>query len=45
MLKMSVYSSSGNMKFTPYNDANEVTNEPYESLHSKYEVNLEPSMA
>ena len=36
-----MHSSSDNMKFTSYNDANEVTNELFESLHSKYQDNLE----
>ena len=39
-----MHSSSGNIKFTPYSDANEVTGEPFETLHSKYQVNLETSM-
>ena len=28
------------MKFTSYNDANEVVNELFESLHSRYQGNL-----
>ena len=29
------------MKFTSYNDENEIANELFESLHSKYQDNLE----
>ena len=36
-----MHSSSDNIKFTSYNDANEVANELFESLHSKYQDNLE----
>ena len=39
-----MHSSSKNMKFTSYNDANEVADELFESLHSKYQGNLETSM-
>ena len=35
---------SDNVKFTPYNDANEVGNEIFESLRSKYQDNLEKSV-
>ena len=35
---------SDNIKFTPYNDANEVVNELFESLRSKYQDNLETSI-
>ena len=35
---------SDNVKFTPYNDANEVDNEIFESLRSKYQDNLEKSV-
>ena len=35
---------SGNVKFTPYNDANKVGNELFESLRSKYQDNLEKSV-
>ena len=37
-------SGSGNIMFTPYSDANEVIDELFESLHSKYQVNLETSV-
>ena len=36
-----MHSSSDNMKFTSYNDENEIANELFESLHSKYQDNLE----
>ena len=36
--------SSGNIKFTPYGDANDVVDELFESLRSKYQLNLEISM-
>ena len=39
-----MYSNSDNMKFTSYNDANEVVNELFESLLSRYQENLETSM-
>ena len=32
-----LHSTSDNIKFTPYNDANEVVNELFESLCSKYQ--------
>ena len=35
---------SDNVKFTLYNDANEVGNEIFESLRSKYQDNLEKSV-
>ena len=35
---------SDNVKFTPYNDANEVGNEIFQSLRSKYQDNLEKSV-
>ena len=37
-------SRSDNIKFTSYNDANEVIGELFESLRSTYEGNLEKSM-
>ena len=37
-------STKENIKFTPYNDANEVVNELFESLRSKYQDSLETSM-
>ena len=40
----SVHSMSDNVKFTPYNDANKVGNELFESLRSKYQDNLEKSV-
>ena len=36
-----MYSTSNNIKFTTYNDVNEVVNELFESLRSKYQDNLE----
>ena len=36
--------NSNNLKFTSFNDANEVVNELFESLSSKYQDNLETSM-
>ena len=38
------HSNSGNTKFISYNDANEVVNELFELLCSKYKDNLETSM-
>ena len=32
-----MHSRSDNIKFTSYNDANEVVDELFESLHSRYE--------
>ena len=37
-------SRSDNIKFTSYNDANEVADEVFESLHSRYQGNLETPM-
>ena len=39
-----LHSSRDNTKFTSYNDANEVVDELFESLRSKYQGNLETSM-
>ena len=39
-----MHSSSGNIKFTPYNDANEVADELFKSLCARYQENLETSM-
>ena len=39
-----MYSAGDNIKFTTYNDVNEVVNELFESLRSKYQNNLETSM-
>ena len=39
-----MYSSSDNIKCTSYNDANEVVNELFESLLSRYQNNVETSM-
>ena len=39
-----MYSMSNNIKFTSYYDENEVTNELFASLRSKYPDNLETSM-
>ena len=36
--------NSDSIKFTSYNDANEVVNELFESLRPKYQDNLETSM-
>ena len=37
-------SRSGNIKFASYNDANQVIDELFESLRSRYPGNLETSM-
>ena len=34
-----MYSSSDNIKFTSYNDENEIVNELFESLFSRYQDN------
>ena len=34
-----IHSTSDNTKFMPYSDANEIINELFESLCSRYEVN------
>ena len=39
-----MHSMSNNMKFTSYNDPNEVVNEHFESLRSRYEIDLEKLM-
>ena len=39
-----MHSTSDNVKFTSYNDANEVVNEPFESLRLRYQDNSETSM-
>ena len=39
-----MHSNSGNLKFTSYNDTNEVVNRLLESLCSKYQDSLETSM-
>ena len=39
-----MYSTSGNIKFTSYNDANEVVNELFRLRCSKYQDNSETSM-
>ena len=39
-----MHSNSINMKYTSYNDANEVVYELFMSLRSKYQENLEKSM-
>ena len=39
-----MHSTSDNVKFTPYNDANEVVNELFESLLLIYQDNSETSM-
>ena len=38
------HSMGDNIKYAPYNDANEAVNELFESLRSKYWDNLETSM-
>ena len=35
---------SDNIKFTPYSNANEIVDELFKSLCSKYQVNLETSL-
>ena len=39
-----MHSRRGNIKFTSYNDANEVVDKLFESLRLRYEGNLETSM-
>ena len=39
-----MHSSSDSIKFTSYNNANEVFDELFESLRSRYQGNLEISM-
>ena len=39
-----MHSTSDNIKFTSYNDANEIVNKFFESLTSKHQNNLETSM-
>ena len=39
-----MYSTSDNMKFTSYNDVNEVVNELFKSFLLRYQDNLETSM-
>ena len=39
-----MHSTIGNIKLTPYNDANEVVNKLFESLCSRHQDNLETSM-
>ena len=39
-----MHSRSNNIKFTSYNDANEVVDKLFESLRSRYQGNLETSM-
>ena len=39
-----MHSNSDNIKFTYYHDANEIGNELFESLCSRYQENLETSM-
>ena len=39
-----MHSSSDNIKFTSYNDVNEVADELFESLRGRYQENLETSM-
>ena len=39
-----MHSRSDNVKYTSYNDVNEVVDELFESLRSRYQVNLETSM-
>ena len=40
-----MHSTSDNIKFTSYNDANQVVNELFEPLCSKYQDKLETSTA
>ena len=46
MLKKSnvIHSSSGNIKFTPYSDANDVTDKLFKWFLSRYQKILETSM-
>ena len=39
-----MHSTSDGVNFTPYNDANEVANELFDSLPSKYQDDLKTSM-
>ena len=39
-----MHSRSNNIKFISYNDASEVVDELFESLHSRYQGNLETSI-
>ena len=39
-----MYTTSDNVKFTSYNNVNDVVNELFESLLSRYQVNVETSM-
>ena len=39
-----IHSKKDNTKFTSYNDANRVVNDFFDSLNSRYQVNLETSM-
>ena len=39
-----MHSNSGNIKFTPYSDANDVTEKLFKSLRSRYQESLETSM-
>ena len=39
-----MHSNSNNIKFTSYSDANEVIDELFESLRSRYQGNLKTSM-
>ena len=43
-VECAMHSKSDNIKFTPYNDANEVVREILDSLRSNYQENLETSM-
>ena len=42
--KRVMHSNSGNIKFPPYNDENDVIKKLFRSLRSRYEKNLETSM-
>ena len=39
-----MYTTSENIKFTSYNDVNDVVNKLFESLLSRYQDNLETSI-
>ena len=39
-----MYSASDNVKLIPYSEANEVADELFKWLYSKYKVNLETSI-
>ena len=42
--KRAMHPKRDSIKFTPYNDANEIVDDLFESLHSSYQSNLETSV-